>query len=87
MTTLMLTAGMTTGTQLAIAVGVIAFVLLFFKLVTSFIKFCFRHPVIFVLLLLCGGLGFIFNFLLAGILIIAVIIGGVAFFIANEFGG
>lgn len=73
------------NTKIAVAVGVLVFVILFFKLIISFIKFCFRHPFIFILLLLCGGLGFAFNFLLAGIGIIAVIIGGLVLMIMNNF--
>lgn len=73
------------NTKIAVAVGVLVFVILFFKLIISFIKFCFHHPFIFILLLLCGGLGFAFNFLLAGIGIIAVIAGGLVFMIFNNF--
>lgn len=73
------------NTKIAVAVGVLVFVILFFKLIISFIKFCFHHPFIFILLLLCGGLGFAFNFLLAGIGIIAVIVGGLVFMIFNNF--
>ncbi|WP_386794840.1 hypothetical protein [Loigolactobacillus zhaoyuanensis] len=74
----------TTNTKIAVGIGVIIFVLLFFKLMTSFIKFCFRHPILFLFLLLCGGLGFIFNFLLAGIAIVAVLIGGGALVMFNS---
>jgi hypothetical protein len=50
----------------------------------GFIRFCFRHPIIFILLLVCGGLGLAFNVLLAGILILAVLIGGgLAMFLGN----
>ncbi|MFZ2588675.1 hypothetical protein [Paucilactobacillus nenjiangensis] len=66
---------MSDGAKFGIAAGVIVFILLFIKLIIGFIKFCFRHPILFVLLLIFGGLGIAFNVLLAGILIVAVIAG------------
>ncbi|BAP84871.1 hypothetical protein LOOC260_102930 [Paucilactobacillus hokkaidonensis JCM 18461] len=86
MTSFLLPLAMTDGAKVGIAVGALVFIILFIKLIIGFIKFCFRHPVIFIVLLLCGGLGFAFNFLLAGILILAVLAGGVVMFIFNEFG-
>lgn len=81
----MLLAATATNTKIAVGIGLVVFVLLFFKLIVGFIKFCFRHPFLFFILLICGGLGFLFNFLFAGILILAVIIGGIAFMLLNEF--
>lgn len=66
---------MSDGAKFGIVIGVIVFILLFIKLIIGFIKFCFRHPILFILLLVFGGLGVVFNVLLAGILIIAVIAG------------
>ncbi|WP_260267579.1 hypothetical protein [Pediococcus parvulus] len=73
------------NTNIAFLIGGIIFVILFFKLIMSFLRFCFRHPFIFIILLLCGGLGFVFNFLLGGIIILAVIVGFIAFMILSEF--
>lgn len=87
MTSLVMAAALSTNAKIGLAVGAVAFVLLFFKLIAGFIRFCFRHPFIFILLLLCGGLGFIFNFLLVGVAILAVVGGGLAFFVLNEFNG
>lgn len=85
MTPLLFAETAANNTKIAVAVGALVFIILFFKLIVGFIKFCFRHPFIFILLLLCGGLGFMFNFLLAGIGIIAVIVGGIVLLIANSF--
>lgn len=73
------------NTNIAFLIGGIVFVILFFKLIMSFLRFCLRHPIIFIILLLCGGLGFVFNFLLGGIIILAVIVGFIAFMILSEF--
>jgi len=73
------------NTNIAFLIGGIIFVILFFKLIMSFLRFCLRHPIIFIILLLCGGLGFVFNFLLGGIIILAVIVGFIAFMILSEF--
>ncbi|KIS04305.1 hypothetical protein [Paucilactobacillus wasatchensis] len=86
MTSLLLPLAMENGAKIGILVGVLVFIVLFIKLIIGFIKFCFRHPIIFIGLLLCGGLGFAFNFLLAGVLIIAVLIGGLVTFILGGFG-
>lgn len=85
MSSFLLPLAMTDGARIGIAVGVLVFIMLFIKLIIGFIKFCFRHPIIFILLLLCGGLGFAFNFLLAGVLILAVLAGGIVMFIFNGF--
>ncbi|MGI6025101.1 MAG: hypothetical protein ACOX73_07195 [Pediococcus parvulus] len=73
------------NTNIALLIGGIIFIILFFKLIMSFLRFCLRHPIIFIILLLCGGLGFVFNFLLGGIIILAVIVGLIAFMILSEF--
>ncbi|MCT3026373.1 hypothetical protein EFN35_00365 [Pediococcus parvulus] len=73
------------NTNIALLIGGIIFIILFFKLIMSFLRFCLRHPIIFIILLLCGGLGFVFNFLLGGIIILAVIVGFIAFMILSEF--
>lgn len=78
---------MTTSAKLAIAIGLIVFIILLFKLIVGFIKFCFRHPFTFILLLLCGGLGLAFNVLLGGVIILAVLVGGVAFWVLDGFDG
>ncbi|PWG00608.1 hypothetical protein DCM90_05880 [Levilactobacillus bambusae] len=78
-------AAMSNNAQIGIAVGVIIFIILFFKLIIAFIKFCFRHPILFIILLLCGGLGFAFNFLLGGAVILAALVGGVVFMLLNGF--
>lgn len=72
------------NTNIALLIGGIIFIILFFKLIMSFLRFCLRHPIIFIILLLCGGLGFVFNFLLGGIIILAVIVGFIAFMILSE---
>jgi len=73
------------NTNIALLIGGIIFIILFLKLIMSFLRFCLRHPIIFIILLLCGGLGFVFNFLLGGIIILAVIVGFIAFMILSEF--
>lgn len=73
------------NTNIALLIGGIIFIILFFKLIMSFLRFCLRHPIIFIILLLCGGLWFVFNFLLGGIIILAVIVGFIAFMILSEF--
>ncbi len=85
MNSLILAASTAANTKIAVVLGLIIFIVLFFKLIMGFIKFCFRHPVIFIVLLLCGGLGFLFNFLLAGILILAVVGGGIVLMVLNGF--
>ncbi|GEL14353.1 hypothetical protein [Pediococcus cellicola] len=85
MNSLILAASTAVNTKIAVVLGLIIFIVLFFKLIMGFIKFCFRHPVIFIVLLLCGGLGFLFNFLLAGILILAVVGGGIVLMVLNGF--
>ncbi|KRN29168.1 hypothetical protein IV38_GL000046 [Lactobacillus selangorensis] len=80
-----LAAEVSSNAKIAIAIGLIVFIVLFFKLIVGFIKFCFRHPFIFIILLICGGLGFGFNFLLGGIIVIAALVGGVVFWLLNEF--
>ncbi|WP_232310815.1 hypothetical protein ABUE38_06500 [Pediococcus parvulus] len=78
-------AATVSNTNIALLIGGIIFIILFFKLIMSFLRFCLRHPIIFIILLLCGGLGFVFNFLLGGIIILAVIVGFIAFMILSEF--
>ncbi|WP_010622707.1 hypothetical protein ABTQ33_10845 [Paucilactobacillus suebicus] len=85
MSSLLLPIAMTQGAKLGIGVGVLIFVLLFIKLIIGFIKFCFRHPIIFILLLVCGGLGLAFNVMLAGVIIVAVLGGGIVAFIFGNF--
>lgn len=85
MTNLLLMAA-AANTKIAVAAGLIIFVMLFFKLIVGFIKLCFHLPVIFFILLICGGLGFLFSFLFAGILILAVVVSGVVLMMLNGFG-
>ncbi|WP_236698835.1 hypothetical protein [Pediococcus inopinatus] len=84
---IMLATGLSTNTRLAVVIGLIIFAVLFFKLIVGFIKFCLRHPIIFLVLLFGGGLGLIFNLFLGGIVIVAVIVGGIAFWLLSEFDG
>lgn len=84
MTMLVAPLAMANAGKIGVAAGILVFAILFIKLIMGFIRFCFRHPIIFILLLVCGGLGLAFNVLLAGILILAVFIGGgLAMFLGN----
>lgn len=85
MTALISLAAMSSDAKIAIGVGVVIFVLLFFKLVMGFIRFFFRHPFWFLLLLLCGGLGFAFSFLLGGVIVVAALAGGGLFWVLGAF--
>ena len=82
MSTLFSVAASNAG-QIGIIAGIIVFVLLFFKIIIGFIKFCFRHPILFIILLLCGGLGFFFSLAVGGALILAVVVGGFAMIVMN----
>ncbi|GAK47849.1 hypothetical protein LOSG293_130380 [Secundilactobacillus oryzae JCM 18671] len=73
------------ATQVGIFVGIIVFLVLFFKLIMGFIRFMFRHPIWFILLLALGGLGLAFNLLLGGVVILAVLAGGGIMFAMNSF--
>ncbi|WP_304054992.1 hypothetical protein [Levilactobacillus namurensis] len=85
MTTLLSLATVSGNEKIAIGVGLIVFVVLFFKLIGAFIRFFFRHPIWFLLLLLVGGVGFAFSFLLGGAVILAVLVGGGAFWLLGNF--
>lgn len=84
MSGIVLPLAMTHAGELGVVVGVLVFIVLFFKLIGGFIKFCFRHPILFILLLICGGLGLAFNVLLGGVVILAILAGGgIAMFFGN----
>ncbi|KRM78397.1 hypothetical protein FC84_GL000932 [Lapidilactobacillus dextrinicus DSM 20335] len=85
MTPLLFAASLSTDGKIAIGVGAVLFIILFFKLLVGFLKFCLRHPILFIILLLCGGLGFAFHFLLAGIVVLAILGGGLVFFALDQF--
>lgn len=85
MTPIILAASASASTKLALGIGLVIFIVLFFKLLVGFLKFCLRHPFLSLLLLVGGGLGLAFHFLLGVIIVIAVICGGLVFFVLDQF--
>lgn len=85
MVTLFGMAAMSSDAKIAVGVGVVVFAILFFKLLRGFIRFFFRHPFWFILLLVFGGIGFAFNILLGGAVILAALVGGGAFMLLGNF--
>ncbi|KRN61015.1 hypothetical protein IV83_GL001175 [Pediococcus inopinatus] len=81
----MLSVAMSHGDKIAIVTGIIVLMSLFSNLIISFIKFCFQHPYIFILMLLFSGLGFSFNLLLGYLLAFAAVIIGITFFMRDIF--
>ncbi|KRM78394.1 hypothetical protein FC84_GL000928 [Lapidilactobacillus dextrinicus DSM 20335] len=82
---IILAASSSTNIKLALGIGLVIFIVLFFKLLVGFLKFCLRHPFISLLFLIGGGLGLAFHFLLGVIVIIAVVCGGLVFFALDQF--
>ncbi|KRM94349.1 hypothetical protein FC56_GL001303 [Lentilactobacillus senioris DSM 24302 = JCM 17472] len=70
---------MSNAAKVGILVGVLIFIVLFFKLIGGLFRFFLRHPIWFIILLAVGGIGLFFSVAVGGIVIAAVVGGGLIF--------